>query len=114
MSGTLMPWAKSQWFDSNGDPANGYQLFTYTAGTSTKQATYSDSALTTANTNPIVLDSAGRATVFLDPSLSYKFVLATDTDTDPPTSPVWTVDNVDAIPVVDQSLDISGTAVETL
>src|SRR3989304_2272932 len=108
-----MPWVKSQWFTTAGAPAAGYQLFTYTAGTSTKLATYSNSALTIANTNPIILDAGGRATVFLSAS-TYKFVLAPDDDTDPPTSPIWTVDNVQAIPLIDQAVDYIGTAGETL
>lgn len=113
MAGTLMPWVKSQWFTTAGAPAAGYQLFTYTAGTSTKLATYSDSALTVANTNPIILDAAGRALVFLTPS-TYKFVLAPPEDTDPPTSPEWTVDDVQAIPLIDQAVDYIGTAGEAL
>lgn len=37
----------------------GYQLYTYTTGTTTLATTYSDEALTTANTNPIVADANG-------------------------------------------------------
>lgn len=79
---------------NNGDPCNGCKLFAYVGGTTTKQDTYTSSTLGTANANPVVLDSAGRATVFLDPTKVYKFVLAPSTDTDPPGSPLWTVDNV--------------------
>lgn len=79
---------------NNGDPCNGCKLFAYVGGTTTKQDTYTSSTLGTSNANPVVLDSAGRATVFLDPTLVYKFVLAPSTDTDPPGSPLWTVDNV--------------------
>jgi hypothetical protein len=113
MSGTIMPYVKMQWFTDAGLIASGYQLFTYEAGTTTKLDTYSDAALTTPNTNPIVLDSAGRADVFLD-AFSYKFVLAPPTDTDPPTSPVWTVDNVTAVPQLVTSLDVAGVAGENL
>lgn len=79
---------------NNGDPCNGCKLFAYVGGTTTKQDTYTTSAISVANANPVVLDSAGRATVFLDPTKVYKFVLAPSTDTDPPASPLWTVDNV--------------------
>lgn len=79
---------------NNGDPCNGCKLFAYVGGTTTKQDTYTSSTLGTSNANPVVLDAAGRATVFLDPTLVYKFVLAPSTDTDPPGSPLWTVDNV--------------------
>ena len=79
---------------NNGDPCNGCKLFAYVGGTTTKQDTYTTSAINVANANPVVLDSAGRATVFLDPTKVYKFVLAPSTDTDPPASALWTVDNV--------------------
>ena len=81
-------------YDNNGDPCNGCKLFAYVAGTTTKQDTYTSSTLGTANANPVVLDSAGRWTIFLDGTKVYKFVLAPATDTDPPGSPLWTVDNV--------------------
>lgn len=81
--------------DSAGTPYAGAQLFFYASGTSTKLATYSDATLSTPNLNPIVLDSAGRLpnAVFLQ-NLAYKVVLAPSTDTDPPTSPIWTQDPV--------------------
>jgi hypothetical protein len=43
----------------NGIPANGAKVFTYAAGSSTKQNTYTDSGGGTANPNPIILDSRG-------------------------------------------------------
>ncbi len=64
-----------QFFDDNGDPLSGGKLYTYAAGTTTPKATYTTSAATVANANPIVLDSAGRAVAFLDGS--YKFRLET-------------------------------------
>lgn len=75
--------------------APGYKMFTYLAGTSTKTSTYQDATGGSANTNPIVADSNGRFTIFLKIGISYKFVFTTPTDTDPPTSPIWTVDNID-------------------
>lgn len=113
MPGTIAPFPKHQFFDNNGDPAVGYQLFVYAAGTTTKINSYSDVDLTTANTNPIVLDAAGRATIFLD-ALSYKFVFASPTDTDPPTTPIWTVDNVSAVPSSGVNVDVAGVAGETI
>lgn len=62
-----------QFFDDNGDPLSGGKLYTYDAGTTTPKATYTDAAGATPNANPVILDSAGRATVFL--SGSYKFRL---------------------------------------
>lgn len=87
--GTLMPNPKFQGFDDNGDPLSGGKLYSYAAGTTNLQDTYSDSALATENDNPIVLDSAGRATVYLDPELSYKFTL-----TDADDAEIWTQDNI--------------------
>ena len=114
MPGTYSPNPALQFLDNNGDPAASYQLFTYLAGTSTKQATYTDVNLQTANANPIVLDANGRCTIFLEPGVAYKFALATDTDTDPPASPVWTRDNVSGVPEDEIQGVVDGTAGEAL
>jgi hypothetical protein len=91
----LSPLPVQKFFDSNGKPLVSGRLFTYVSGTSTKLATYKDQA-GTLNTNPIVLDYRGEANVWLDPSLTYKFVLAPAGIDDPPTSTIWTVDNISA------------------
>ena len=114
MSGTYSPNPALQFLDNNGDPAASYQLFTYLAGTSTKTSTYTDVNLQTANANPIVLDANGRCTIFLEPGVSYKFALATDTDTDPPASPVWTRDNISGVPESNVNNTVAGTAGEAL
>lgn len=90
----LAPIARKQYTDNNGDPVVGGLLFTYAAGSTTKQSTYTDSTGTTANTNPIILDAAGRTPygVWYESGLIYKEVLAIATDTDPPTSPIYTAD----------------------
>lgn len=92
----ISPFGNSQFFDTNGKPANGYQLFTYAARTANKQTTYADINGVGMQTNPIILNSNGLPTwpIYIDSSLSYKFVLALPTDTDPPTSPLYTVDQV--------------------
>lgn len=84
-----------QFFTSDGTTIlAGGKLYFYASGTSTKLNTYSDSALTIANTNPVILDSAGRTgSIFLQ-NLAYKVILAPSTDTDPPTSPIWSFDPV--------------------
>lgn len=94
----LTPSAIQAFFDNNGRPLAGGLLFTYAAGTTTKRATYQDSTSGSPNTNPIVLNFRGEARIWLDPTLSYRFVLAPSTDTDPPTNPIWTVDNITAGP----------------
>lgn len=111
--GTYAPIPAYQYTTDLGVIATGYKLFTYAAGTSTKLATYTDVNLGSANTNPIVLDAAARPTIFLQP-LSYKFVLAGPTDTDPPTSPIWTRDNIGAVLLTGTATDITGTAGEII
>jgi hypothetical protein len=88
-------------FQIAGIPAVGAKLFAYAAGTTTKQNTYTDNTGSTPQTNPIVMNArgeptngAGSAGVWLQQGLSYKFVLSSSTDTDPPTNPIWTIDNV--------------------
>lgn len=97
MAGTLLPFVKGMWFTDAGAVADGYQLFVYLAGTSTKASLYSDAALATPLSNPVVLDSSGRADVFVGTG-TYDVVMATDLDTDPPTSPIWTTSGVTQVP----------------
>ncbi len=66
------------WGD-DGLPLVGGKLYTYISGTTTPKATYSDAALSVANTNPIILDARGEAQVRLD-SGAYTFVLKTPGD----------------------------------
>lgn len=63
----------AQFLDSNGDPLPGGKLYTYAAGTTTPKATYTTAAGTVENANPVVLDSSGRATIFIDGA--YRFDL---------------------------------------
>jgi len=66
-----------QFFDNNGVPLAGGLIYTYQAGSSTPLATYTDNGGTTANANPIVLDSAGRVPneIWLLSGYSYKFII---------------------------------------
>jgi len=83
----LFTYPKFQAIDSTGAPLSGGLLHTYAVGTTTDKATYSDRALTTANANPVVLDTRGEATVYLD-SGGYKFLLETSLGVE-----VWSFDN---------------------
>jgi hypothetical protein len=69
--------AAQQFFSNSGVPLAGGLLYTYAAGTTTPLATYTTAAGTTANSNPIVLNSAGRLDneVWLTSTLTYKFLL---------------------------------------
>ena len=97
--GTLVnisPTPVQRFVDSNGNALSGGLLFTYQAGTTTKFATYTDATGDTQNTNPIVLNQRGEAPIWLVPTQAYKFVLSPSNDTDPPTSPIWTEDDIQA------------------
>lgn len=78
-----------QAFDANGDPLAGGKLYFYTTGTTTPEDTFSDAALTTANTNPVVADSAGRfGDIYLSDE-TYKVILKDSADVT-----IWTADPV--------------------
>lgn len=80
-----------QAFDNNGDPASLAKLFTYVAGSvATDKATYSDRALTSQRTNPVVADSAGRfGPVYGTDEEGYKLVLKSSDEL----TTYWTIDN---------------------
>lgn len=91
----------AQFYDGSGAALNGGQLFFYTVGTTTKTTTYPTAAdadaATNANTNPVVLNANGRlpvAGVFVPDANDAKVVVAPSTDTDPPISPILTVDGL--------------------
>lgn len=86
--------AGAQFFTNNGIPLAGGLLYSYLAGTSTPAATYTSATGLIANSNPIVLDSAGRtpSQVWLADGAFYKFVL-----NDSVSSLIGTYDNMPAI-----------------
>jgi hypothetical protein len=61
-----LPPSKVQFCDANGKPLAGGFVYNYIPATTTLKTTWSDSAGTTPNANPVVLDSAGRAAIFGD------------------------------------------------
>jgi len=70
----------AQFFDNNGVPLAGGLIYTYAAGTTTNQATYTSNNGATPHSNPIVLDAAGRVPggeIWLSAGLSYKFLTKT-------------------------------------
>lgn len=92
---TLIPVPKAQFLDNSGVPLASGCVFTYAAGTTTPQTTYSESSGTSANTNPVILDSAGRANIWLA-GQAYKFVLKSSGGVNCASgSTIWTVDGVD-------------------
>lgn len=86
--------AGAQFFDNNGDPLSGGKLYVYTAGTTTPATTWTNNSGAVPNTNPIVLDSAGRTPfeIWLNSGVTYKFVLKTSADV-----LIGTYDNIPAI-----------------
>jgi hypothetical protein len=75
--------AGQQFFDNSGVILSGGKLYSYAAGTTTPQTTYTSASGNTAHTNPIVLNSAGRVAtgeIWLTAGTNYKFVLYTSTD----------------------------------
>lgn len=83
-------------------PGNGVLLFTYVAGSvSTKVTVYKDPNGATPWTNPIVLDSGGRlplsGELWIPAGTSIKAVYAPSNDSDPPSSPYLTYDNLSGI-----------------
>ena len=77
-----------QFLDSTPAVYSGGLLYFYASGTSSLLDTYSNEALSVANTNPVVLNSAGRPAVaiFLS-NVAYKVVLK-----DSSGSEIWTID----------------------
>src|SRR3990167_1771628 len=73
-SASLLVTPRIQFFDSSGDPINAGFVCTLVTGTSTPLASYTDSTAGTANANPVVLDSAGRANIWLGPG-TYRIIL---------------------------------------
>jgi len=73
--------AGAQFFTDDNVVLSGGKIYTYAAGTTTALATYTSSAGTQVNPNPIILDSGGRLPedMWLTAGSTYRFVL-TDSD----------------------------------
>lgn len=100
-----------QFFADDNTPLAGGKLYTYAAGTNTPKATYTTEAGNIANTNPIILDSEGRAVIFL--SGSYKFALTNSSDV--PVGPNGGItDNVSAFSTGAEGINIIGDYTEAV
>jgi len=86
---SLTPTPKQQFFDSNGNMLVAGKVYTYAGGTTTPITTYTSQAATSANTNPIILDAQGGCEIWLQPTLSYKYVVTDSNDV-----VQYTVDNI--------------------
>jgi hypothetical protein len=112
----LSPVAGAGWqfFDANGVPLSGGKLYTYVAGTTTPQATYTSSSGLTPNANPIILNSEGRVSgtneVWLDSAVSYKLILQTSASVQ-----LWSADDLSGIAGFGNALSVAsgGTGVSS-
>ncbi len=102
----LTPTPKQQFIDANGDPYAGGKVYTYEAGTTTPLPTYTDQGGGTPNPNPVILDTAGRAAIWLTSGSSYKFVVTDANDVS-----VMTVDDI--ISPIDSTAANTWTADQT-
>lgn len=86
--------AGAQFFDDSGNVLSGGKIYTYQAGTTTLAATYTNNLGSATNTNPIVLDAAGRVPqeIWFPVGSKFKFVVKTSTDT-----LIGTYDNIPSI-----------------
>lgn len=84
----LAPVAHQQFLDANGKPLAGGRVFTYVAGTTTQQATFTDATGLAPNPNPVILDAGGFGNIWLS-TASYKFVVQNAAG-----ALQWTVDNI--------------------
>lgn len=69
MTLNLIPFIQLREFDNNGKLLDGGKIYFYQAGTNVPQDTFQNAQGTINNTNPVILDSAGSAKIFLLPSL---------------------------------------------
>lgn len=65
---SILPPAKTTFFDNNGKPLVGGKVEFYVPGGFTQKMTWQDAGQTTPNTNPVKLDAAGRAIILGDGS----------------------------------------------
>lgn len=64
MSALPLPNGRAQFIDANGAPLVGGQVFTYVPTTTTPKSTWQDEGQTILNSNPIVLDDLGSASIW--------------------------------------------------
>jgi len=107
MSVSLSPIGNSMipFLTTNGLPLSSGQLYTYAAGTTTPQATYTSNSGSVANTNPIILGTNGIAPnpIWLTDNVSYKFVLE-----DASGNVLETYDNINGQGTISGNLTIGG------
>jgi hypothetical protein len=91
VTAVLLPNGKQQYFTTAGLPAVGYKIATFDAGTSNPRTTWQDALKVATNTNPVILDARGEASIFWDGA--YKVQLQDSTG-----AVIWTQDNLQSQP----------------
>jgi len=109
MAGTLTPTPFQTVLDTDGVAVSGALIYTYVGGTTTNAATYTTSALTVANANPIVADAAGRFVAYLPAGGNFKFLYKTAAG-----ATIEEQDNILSVPGAAVNLDIEGTVGEAV
>jgi hypothetical protein len=105
--------AAAQFFTNTGAVLTGGKLYTYAAGTTTPQVSYTTNAGNVARTNPVVLDAAGRVPdggeIWITSQL-YKFVLKDSNDV-----LIATYDNISGIGAASYQINnFTGTGSQTI
>jgi microcystin-dependent protein len=101
--------AGSQFFDDSGVPLSGGLIYTYTAGGTTPLTTYTSISGLVANSNPIILDAAGRINeVWIPEGVSYKMIIKNSSNVT-----IGTFDNLNPIPTLPVSIANGGTGATT-
>jgi len=105
--------AATQFFDNSGQVLTGGKLYTYLAGTTTSATTYTTNVGNVANSNPIILDAAGRVPssgeIWLTAGINYKFVLKTSADVQ-----LWSVDGLSGLASSGQAGNVTATQGQTV
>jgi hypothetical protein len=103
----------AQFFDNSGNVLTGGKLYTYAAGTTTPAVTYTTNAGNVANSNPIILDAAGRVPnsgeIWLLAGVNYKFILTTSTNVQ-----LWSVDGLTGLASAGQAGSVTATQGQTI
>jgi hypothetical protein len=89
-TGAMLSYPKFKGWTTTGKPLSGGKLYSYEPNSSTPKALYSNKSMTTAHTNPVILDSYGEAAIWSKGPV--KLVLKTSADV-----LVWTLDYVNGI-----------------
>jgi len=97
-----------QFLDNNGNPLANGVLYSYQAGTTTQQATYTDSTGLTANPHPLPFGAGGRVAIWLSTGAYYKFVLCMNND-GPFCAPADVLFSIDQVPATSGGSSGSGT-----